>query len=74
MIYKHPIEVLQEDLDRILEHGRLKVLEILRRPINRRNMEGIPKLMFAIKEKTQDCTQIEIKRQQREETEDTVFI
>ena len=74
MVYKHPIEVLQEDLEKILEHGSLKVKEILNGPINRRNIEGIPKLMSAIKEKVQERTQVELQKQQRKETEDAVFI
>ena len=78
MVYKHPKDVLQDDLDEILEHGRLRVKEILKGPKSKRNIEVMieefPKLMLAMKEKVRNCTQVELQRQQRKETEDAVFI
>ena len=74
MVYKHPINVLQDDLEKILEHGSLRVKEILKGPKSKKNIEAMIELMSAIKEKVRDRTQVELQRQQRKETEDAVFI
>ena len=58
MVYKYPINVLQDDLEKILEHGSLRVKEILKGPKSKKNIEAMIELMSAIKEKVRNRTQV----------------
>ena len=74
MAYKHPLLLLQQDLDKVLTNGNLKILELLKPNMSNNNKDKVKKLLKEMIENIHDRTQIELQRAQRKETENTVFI
>ena len=73
MVYKHPLQYLQDDLNKIMEHGKKLILEALKGNQKAKDKK-ITEIMEKMQEKIDDRTQVEMQRQQRKETEDAVFI
>ena len=73
MVFKHPIQALKEDLDKVIEHGRDQILELMKGN-QKDKTKKMKDIMDSIQEKISGRTQVELQRQQRKETEDAVFI
>lgn len=73
MVFKHPLQALQEDLDKIIEKGSSDIEQLLQ-GVNKANKAKIKDLFNKIQTNVHDRTQISLQRQQRRETEDAVFI
>lgn len=71
MVYKHPIQALKEDFEKILDHAKKQVLDI---PKGKGDKEKLRTLLEKMEESIMNRTQVELQRQQRRETEDAVFV
>ena len=71
MVFKHPIQMLKDDLEIIIEHAK-KLSQDL---VNTKKDKGkIKTLLDNMQDKIAKRTQVELQRQQRKETEDAVFV
>ena len=52
MVFKHPIQALKEDLDKVIEHGRDQILELMKGN-QKDKTKKIKDIMDSIQEKNQ---------------------
>ena len=71
MVFKHPIQMLKDDLDKIIEHAKKLSQDMIN---TKKDKEKIKTLLDNLQDKITKRTQVELQRQQRKETEDAVFI
>ena len=71
MVFKHPIQALKEDFEKILEHAKKQVMDV---PKAKGDKEKLKTLLEKMEESIMNRTQVELQRQQRRETEDAVFV
>ena len=72
MVFKHPLQALQEDLDKIIGEGHQRI-ETLIPNVSKTKRNMIEEIFTKIQD-VYDRTQICLQRQQRRETEDAVFV